>query len=71
MQNNLLLIVYSYLVKLRTYIKKIFNFDFLKNEEPYEKMLFCTCIFNLFFHIEPSPCRLYHGCWNNQYIKNT
>lgn len=44
------------------YTKKMFKFDFIKNREPYEKIVFHTS--SLSFHRQLLPCRLYHGYWH-------
>lgn len=43
-----------------TYTEQIFKSDFIGNDVSYENILFY--IFDLFFHVESHPCRLYHGC---------
>lgn len=40
------------------YTKKMFKFDFIKNRESHEKIVFHTS--SLSFHRELLPCRLYH-----------
>lgn len=46
-----------YVAKLK-YTRQIFKLDFFGNEASHEKIVFY--IFDLFFHVESAPARLYY-----------